>query len=194
MRRASLLPNDQRSEDMRWSSVAARGVQHSTIVMKTNTHSKVREADKKSTGLANAAAVDAKEIFFSIDAADAWQVVTRFIPGEGTKPAERMTKETLIKRVAQLRKAGVSVHCVYEAGPTGFVLARELIALRAECLVVRARNLERYGRRRKNDKRDSRQLALDLANHCAGRPGLLIQVRIPTPEEELRRLPARGNN
>jgi transposase len=57
--------------------------------------------------------------------------------------------------------------------------------------VVRPRNLERYGRRRKNDKRDSRQLALDLANHCAGRTGLLIPVRLPTPEEELHRLPAR---
>jgi transposase len=176
---------------MRWSSVAARGLQHSTTVMITNTHSKVRKANKKSTGLAKAAAVEAKEIFFGIDAADAWQVVTRFIPGEGTKPAERMTKDTLVKRVAQLRKAGVSVHCVYEAGPTGFALARELIALGAKCLVVRARQLERYGRRRKNDKRDSRQLALDLANHCAGRTGLLIPVRIPTPEEELRRLPAR---
>ena len=61
----------------------------------------------------------------------------------------------------------------------------------AECIVVRARNLERYGRRRKNDKRDSRQLALDLANHCAGRTGLLIPVRIPSPQEELHRLPSR---
>jgi transposase len=159
--------------------------------MITNTHSKVREANQKSTGPAKTAAVELKEIFFGIDAADAWQVVTRFIPAEGTKPAERMTKATLVKRVAQLRKTGVGVHCVYEAGPTGFALARELIALGAECLVVRPRNLERYGRRRKNDKRDSQQLALDLANHCAGRTGLLIPVRIPTPEEELRRLPAR---
>jgi transposase len=81
------------------------------------------------------------------------------------------------------------VHCVYEAGPTGFALARQLIALGADCLVVRARPLERYGRRRKNDKRDSRQLALDLAHHLAGRTGLLFSVRIPTPDEELTRLP-----
>jgi len=47
-----------------------------------------------------------------------------------------MTKDTLVKRVAQLLKAGFRVHCVYEAGPTGFALARELIALSADCLVV----------------------------------------------------------
>jgi transposase len=157
--------------------------------MITNNNDDVREANK-STGPAKAA-VFAGEIFLGIDAADARQVVTRFIPSEGPKPAEGMTKDTLVRRVAELLKAGFRVRCVYEAGPTGFTLARELIALGAECIVVRARNLERYGRRRKNDKRDSRQLALDLANHCAGRTGLLIPVRIPTPEEELHRLPSR---
>lgn len=174
---------------MRWSSAAARGLHHPTTVMITNNNDDVREANK-STGPAKAA-VFAGEIFLGIDAADARQVVTRFIPSEGPKPAEGMTKDTLVKRVAQLLKAGLRVHCVYEAGPTGFALARELLALGADCIVIRARNLERYGRRRKNDKRDSRQLALDLANHCAGRTGLLIPVRIPTPEEELHRLPAR---
>ena len=148
---------------MRWSSAAARGLQHPTTVMITNNNNGVREANQ-STGPAQAA-VFAGEIFLGIDAADARQVVTRFIPGEGPKPAEGMTKDTVVKRVAQLLKAGFRVRCVYEAGPTGFALARELIALGAECLVIRARNLERYGRRRKNDKRDSRQLALDLANH-----------------------------
>src|SRR5688572_10451905 len=91
-----------------------------------------------------------------------------------------MTKDTLVKRVAQLLKAGFRVHCVYEAGPTGFALARELIALGAHCLVVRPRNLERYGRRRKNDKRDSRELALNLANHCGtGRKTSCLTLHLP---------------
>jgi transposase len=138
-----------------------------------------------------AAAVSVREMFLGIDAADVRQVVTQIVAGESPKPAQGMTKETLLKRCAEWLKAGFRVHCVYEAGPTGFALARELIALGASCLVVRARQLERYGRRRKNDKRDSRQLALDLAHHLAGRTGLLFPVRIPTPEEELHRLPAR---
>ena len=175
---------------MRWSSAAARGLQHPSTVMIPNTSDNARE-NQKSTGPAKPVAVSKGEIFLGIDAADAWQVVTVIIPGEGPKPAERMLKATVVKRVAHYLKAGFTVHCVYEAGPTGFALARELIALGAKCLVVRPRKLERYGRRRKNDKRDSRQLALDLAHHSAGRTGLLLPVRIPTPAEELHRLPAR---
>jgi transposase len=66
-------------------------------------------------------------------------------------------------------------------------LCRQLVALGATCLVVRPRRLERYGRRRKTDKRDAAQPAADLAHHRAGRTGLLIAVRIPTVAEELRR-------
>lgn len=173
---------------MRWSSGAARGILRPTTIMITNTNDNVREVVR--TGLP-AAAVSSREAFLGIDAADLRQVVTVILTGEHPKPAQGMTRETLLKRVAQLLKAGFRVHCVYEAGPTGFALARELIALGAGCIVVRARSLERHGRRRKNDKRDSLQLALDLALHCAGRTGLLFPVRIPTPEEELHRLPAR---
>jgi transposase len=158
--------------------------------MITNNNDGVREANK-STGPATAATVLNKEVFLGIDAAKTKQVVVRFVPGEGAKPAEGMLVETLLKRTERLIKDGFKVHCVYEAGPTGFALARQLIALGATCLVVRPRKLERYGRRRKTDKRDARQLAEDLAHHCAGRTGLLIPVRIPTPEEELRRLPVR---
>ena len=173
---------------MRWSSGAVCGIHHSTTIMITNTYNNVREVVL--TGPVTAAVVQ-PEIFFGIDAADQRQVVTVIVAGESPKPAQGMSRETLVKQVARALKAGFRVHCVYEAGPTGFALARELIALGAQCLVVRAQKLERLGRRRKNDKRDSRQLALDLALHVAGRRGLLFPVRIPTPEEELTRLPAR---
>jgi transposase len=174
---------------MRWSSGASRGTLRPTTIMIMNTCKHVRESVQVA-GPQSGAAV-AKELFLGIDAAAAKHVVTRFVPGEGTKPAEGMMTETLLRRVAQWRKAGVRVHCVYEAGPTGFALARQLLALGASCLVVRPRRLERYGRNRKTDPADSRQLAEDLAHHHAGRSGLLIPVRLPTVEEELRRLPVR---
>jgi transposase len=155
--------------------------------MITNNNDDVSEV-KQSTGPATAATVFSAEVFLGIDAAKIHQVVARFVPGEGVKPAEGMTVETLLKRVAQWLKSGVKVHCVYEAGPTGFALCRQLVALGATCLVVRPRRLERYRRRRKTDKRDAAQLAADLAHHRAGRTGLLIAVRIPTVAEELRRL------
>jgi len=93
--------------------------------------------------------------------------------------------------VGALLKRGLRVHCVYEAGPTGFALARQLIALGATCLVVRPRRLDRYGRRRKTDPLDAQHLAEDLAAHHFGRRGLLRPVRLPTVAEELRRLPVR---
>ena len=80
------------------------------------------------------------------------------------------------------------MHCVYEAGPTGFALARQLLALGATCLVVRPRRLDRHGRRRKTDPLDAQHLAEDLAAHHFGRKGLLCPVRIPSVDEELRRL------
>ena len=172
------------------SSEEARGLQHPTTVMNANDKHEVSAQNDNSTGPAKAAAVS-RELFLGIDVADARHVVTRFVPGEGVEPAEGMTGETLVKRAGKLLKEGVRVHCVYEAGPTGFALARRLMALGVSCLVVRPHKLERYGRRRMTDPRDSRQLAEDLAHHHAGRRGLLLPVRIPSVEEELRRLPVR---
>ena len=61
---------------------------------------------KLSTGPATAATVLSREIFFGIDAAKARQVVTRFVPGEGPKPAEGMSEDTLLRRVGQQLQLG----------------------------------------------------------------------------------------
>ena len=156
--------------------------------MITNNSDEVREANE-STGPATAGAVSI-EVILGIDTAKVRHVVARFVPGEGVKPAEGMSTATLLARVARWRKTA-AVHCVYEAGPTGFALARQLLALGATCLVVRPRRLDRHGRRRKTDPLDAQHLAEDLAAHLFGRKGLLCPVRIPTEEEELRRLAVR---
>lgn len=148
-------------------------------------------AEAKSTGPATAGAVSLEEVFLGIDTASTRHVVARFVLGEGAKPAEGMTTATLLGRVTKWRKAGAEIHCVYEAGPTGFALARQLLALGATCLVVRPRRLDRHGRRRKTDPLDAQHLAEDLAAHRFGRKGLLCPVRLPTEQEELRRLAVR---
>lgn len=175
---------------MRWSSAAARRLQHPTTVMITNNHDEVSE-QSESTGPATAATVLTAEVFLGIDTAKVRHVVARFVLGEGVKPAEGMTTVTLLARVAKWRKAGAAVHCVYEAGPTGFTLARQLLALGATCMVVRPRRLDRHGRRRKTDPLDAQHLAEDLAAHHFGRSGLLRPVRLPSEAEELRRLAVR---
>ena len=65
----------------------------------TNTNDNVRE-DVRITGLVTAAVVK-PEVFFGIDAADARQVVTQIVAGESPKPAQGMTSDTLLKRVAE---------------------------------------------------------------------------------------------
>lgn len=181
-----------RSEDMRWSG-EARKMQHPTTGMKTNhnNHIAVRKANNSTEPASQAAVDNVAQVFLGIDAAKTKQVVSKFVPGEGAKPAEGMLTQTLLKRVGTLLKRGLCVHCVYEAGPTGFALARQLIALGATCLVVRPRRLDRYGRRRKTDPLDAQHLAEDLAAHHFGRKGLLRPVRLPTEAEELRRLVVR---
>jgi len=173
---------------MEWSGGTARAVHHPTTEMNTNRD--VSEQSEKSTGPAKAGAV-VSEIFLGIDTAATKHVVTRLIPGEGPKPAEAMNTATLVAKVAKWVKAGVVVHCVYEAGPTGFALYRQLVQAGATCLVVRPKRLERHQRRRKNDPQDSRILAEELAAHHFGRTGLLVPVRVPTAQEELNRLAVR---
>lgn len=176
---------------MGWSGAAARELQRPPTCMIANNCDTVSEV-KLSTGPAKVATVStAGEIFLGIDVAKARHVVARFVPGEGVKPTEGMTTATLLARVEKYRKAGLAVHCVYEAGPTGFWLARKLLALGATCLVVRPKRLDRYGRRRKTDPLDAQHLAEDLAAHRLGRKGLLCPVRLPAVEEELRRLAVR---
>src|SRR6185503_19496135 len=174
---------------MEWSGGTARAMHHPTTCMITNSIDGVRESEK-STGPAKAATV-LSEIFLGIDTSAAKHVVTRLIPGEGPKPAEAMSTEPLVAKVAKWVNAGVAVHCVYEAGPTGFALYRRLVKTGATCLVVRPKRLEQHQRRRKNDPQDSRLLAEQLAAHHFGYSRLLVPVRVPTEQEELNRLAVR---
>jgi hypothetical protein len=75
-----------------------------------------------------------------------------------------------------------SVAVAYEAGPTGFGLARALTAAGMRCVVVAPSKLERPpGDRVKTDRRDAERLARLLAI------GELPQVRVPTEAEEAAR-------
>jgi transposase len=71
------------------------------------------------------------------------------------------------------------VRACYEAGPTGYGLARELTTRRVECVVAAPSKIPRgAGDRVKTDRRDAEHLVRLL---LAGR---LHPVRVPGPEEE----------
>lgn len=84
----------------------------------------------------------------------------------------------LEKVFARLRKAhpGTELRVCYEAGPTGFVLARRLAQLKIHCTVVAPSLIpSRSGDRIKMDRRD----ALKLAR--LHRAGELTAVHVPEP-------------
>lgn len=70
------------------------------------------------------------------------------------------------------------ISCVYESGPTGFGLARVLVAGGVACTVAATSKLSYRVDRQKNDKVDARWLAQQMF------AGGVRAVRVPTPEEE----------
>lgn len=77
----------------------------------------------------------------------------------------------------KLEKTDVSI--VYEAGPSGFVLARRLLQLGYDCILVGPSEVpSKAGERVKTDKRDARKLAR------LHRAGELTAIHIPEPHDE----------
>jgi transposase len=66
----------------------------------------------------------------------------------------------LEKALRKIGGEGVTLHVVYEAGPTGYVLYRRLQQLKIECIVVApTKTPQQKGVRQKTDRRDAEQLA-----------------------------------
>ena len=80
------------------------------------------------------------------------------------------------------KKLGVEkedLRICYEAGPTGFVLARRLIQLHYDCIVIAPSKIpQKAGDKVKTDKKDSKKLARLL------RAGELDAIHIPTATDE----------
>lgn len=90
----------------------------------------------------------------------------------------------LEKTLAKIKKAhpGRKLKVCYEAGPTGFVIARRLAQLKTECLVVAPSLVPtRSGDRVKTDPRDALKLARLL------RAGELTAVHVPDATDEAMR-------
>ncbi|MDZ8120319.1 IS110 family transposase [Pontiella agarivorans] len=96
----------------------------------------------------------------------------------------RDRKRFLAELVLAKQKLGypedAEVLCCYEAGPTGFVLARRLIKLGFECVVIAPSLIpSKSGDKKKTDRRDARKLAEFL------RSGHLTPVHIPDLDDEV---------
>ena len=116
--------------------------------------------------------LDAHAESTAIGFAEAGRTAPRFI---GTVGA---TREELTKALGRLGEPG-SLLIVYEAGPCGYGLARELEALGYRCEVVAPSKIpKKAGERIKTDRRDALKLA------SLARAGELTAVTIPDERDE----------
>ncbi len=83
--------------------------------------------------------------------------------------------------VAWLKTLPAPVRVVYEAGPTGYGLARACAAAGISCVVAAPSRIRAAADRVKTDRRDAERLARLL------RLGEITPVRVPEPEEEAAR-------
>ena len=88
---------------------------------------------------------------------------------------------SLKRLVERLKKAHPDAvqHYAYEAGPCGFVIYRQMVKWKLDCIVVPPSNIpKRPGERVKTDRRDAIKLA------CLHRAGELSEVNVPDAEDE----------
>ena len=126
-------------------------------------------------------------LFIGLDV-HAKNITIAVAPGDGSeaRPYGTITNDlhALEKVFARLKKAhpGAELRVCYEAGPTGFVLARRLAQLKVDCTVVAPSLIPtRAGERIKTDKRDARKLAR------LHRAGELSAVHVPDASDEAMR-------
>jgi transposase len=115
-------------------------------------------------------------------------VVVRILEHSTPQPAQTMSPEKFLSWARkQLEEAEVVYSC-YEAGPFGYGLHRQLEACGIRNVVVQAVNLDERHTGVNHDKSDALELAQRLDRYVAGNQRALAVVRVPTPEEEQRRM------
>jgi len=89
------------------------------------------------------------------------------------------TERALRKLAARLGVKLRDIKVCYEAGPTGFVLARHLIRLGVECVVMApTKTTRKPGEKVKTDKKDAMKIAREFRN------GDIVAVRIPPSTDQ----------
>lgn len=122
--------------------------------------------------------------------ADSYRVV-RQIDSATPQPAQKMSPEEFLLFAGRQLTLAQEVHCCYEAGPFGYGLHRQLLALGVRNVVVRPQNWDELGRGIKTDKTDALALVQRLDRYVQGNTKALAVIRVPTPEQEQHRVATR---
>ena len=118
-------------------------------------------------------------------------VVVRILDHSAPQPAQKFTPAKFLEWVQTQLAQADAVHSCYEAGPFGYGLHRALVGLGIKNLVIQPVCLDEHHKGVNHDKSDARELVLRLDHYVAGNHHALALVRVPTPEEEQKRIQSR---
>lgn len=128
--------------------------------------------------------VKAKLIKLGLDIhADSYRVV-RQLDNATPQPAQKFTPEKFLLWAAKQLTQAEQVHSCYEAGPFGYSLHRQLLALGVKNVVVRPQNWDELGKGVKTDKTDALALVQRLDRYVQGNTKALAVVTVPTAKQE----------
>jgi transposase len=136
--------------------------------------------------------VKAKQIFLGIDAHLKSNQVARKIDNSGIQGVQSLSFAALLLFAQKQLRLAEEVYAVYEAGPLGYVLYRQLRELGIKALVCAPECLEQG--KRKHNKLDARKLTSRLYSYVQGDSEMLRVVRVPTPEQEQLRAESRQHD
>jgi len=110
--------------------------------------------------------------------------ISRQIGDQNIQPAQVFKPEEAFEWALKQRDLAQRVVFCYEAGFSGFSLARRLQSQGIEPVVMSPQRLDERCKRVNTDKRDSRAIASRLDRFLAGNEEALVKVRIPSEQEE----------
>jgi len=118
-------------------------------------------------------------------------MVVRILDHSAPQPAQRFAPAKFLQWVqAQVKLADV-VHSCYEAGPFGYGLHRDLVKFGVQNVVVQPVCLDERHTGVNHDKSDAKELVQRLDRYACGNRDALATVRVPTPEQEQKRIASR---
>ncbi len=111
-------------------------------------------------------------------------VVVRQIDGGAPQPPQRFSPGQFLEWAQKQTALAQQVYSCYEAGPFGYRLHRKLKELGITNYVIRPRDWDEYGKKVKTDKRDAKEMVLNLDRYVSGNQEAFCLVRVPTEVEE----------
>src|SRR5207253_1015187 len=118
-------------------------------------------------------------------------VVVRIQEHSAPQPAQKFAPGKFKEWVKTQLSLAAAVHSCYEAGPFGYGLHRYLVQLGIQNVVVQPVCLDEHHKGVNHDKSDAKELAMRLDRYVAGNTHAVATVRVPTPEEEQKRIQSR---